>query len=179
METKETMSIKGEYMYLSVPEEYKRDSLLVRLLSKCRTPEQFEEVATRFGMPFKPQFDTNLITLASRSLVAGFLMDEAVDGRIGWGALGSGSTAFTEDSTQLNTEVFRIESVSKSRDDNEMYFSWYIESGDVSDQTFLEFASFIGGTATANSGTPFSMLIPDGGWVKNGGMFISARYTIN
>lgn len=99
-------------------------------------------------------------------------------GAVNYGALGSGSTAFSSTSTQLNTEVYRKLSSGAEYDGINAYIDWYIASGDVADQTFNEFGAFIDGTGTANSGQAISLLLT-GGWVKSGSMFVSLTLSVN
>ena len=120
---------------------------------------------------------TNLIPTTGRNVLARLLSGDATySGEVDWGALGSGTSAFSNSSTQLNTEVYRSQADSQAYDDNIAYIDWFIASGDVADQTFQEFGAFIDGSAAADSGQAWSLLIT-GGWVKSGSMFISAKYT--
>ena len=120
----------------------------------------------------------NLIPTVGRAVLARLLSGDATySGEINYGALGSGTTAFTNASTILNTEVYRKLASSQAYDDNIAYIDFFIASGDVADQTFEEFGAFIDGTASADTGQAFSLLIT-GGWVKSGSLFISCKYTI-
>lgn len=103
--------------------------------------------------------------------------DTTYSGAINYGALGSGTAAFSSSSTQLNTEVFRKLKVGEEVDGSTAYIDWYIASGDVANQTFNEFAAVIDGTGSANTGRPISLVLT-GGWVKSGAVFITLSVTI-
>lgn len=121
----------------------------------------------------------NLTPTIGRNVLARLLAgDTTYTGEINYGALGSGSSAFTNGSTQLNTEVFRKLNSDASFDDNIAYIDWFIASGDVADATYPEFGAFIDGGAGANSGQAFSLTLT-GGWVKSGSMFISLKITLS
>lgn len=119
----------------------------------------------------------NLIPTTGVNVMARLLTgDTTYTGEITYGAFGSGSSAFSGASTQLNTEVFRKIPASASADSGDAYIDWLIAEGDIADQTFQEFGAFIDGTASANSGQAFSLLIT-GGWVKAGALYISAKFS--
>ncbi len=103
--------------------------------------------------------------------------DFTYTGEINYIALGSGSTAFTPSSTQLNTEVFRKVVSDASFDNQIAYIDSFIASGDVANATYPEAGAFIDGTGSANSGRAFSLVIQN--FVKSGSMFISLKITLS
>jgi hypothetical protein len=120
----------------------------------------------------------NIVPTAARTILARVLKGDAVTADVDYGALGTGvSPSFTNSSTQLSSEQYRKQASDRSNDNNVVFIDWFIASGDVADGTYTEFGAFIGGTASADSGTPFS-LYATGDWVKSGAMYISAKYTI-
>jgi hypothetical protein len=120
---------------------------------------------------------SNMAPLAGRSVLARLLAaDTTYSGAINYMGLGSGTTAFTNLSTQLNTEVYRKLKSDESSTDNVAFIDWFITSGEVANQTFQEFGAFIDGTASANTGQLFSAIIT-GGWVKSGAFFVSLSVT--
>lgn len=171
--------IKGEYTMLSIAPHVKRDSPVlndIRLAIRTGNEAILKSLMDS-GIILAMEKKTNIIPTSGRTVLARRLAgDTTYSGEVDYGALGSGSTAFTNASTQLNTEVFRMQADSQAYDANIAYIDWFVASGDVADQTFQEFGAFIDGTGTANSGQAFSLLIT-GGWVKSGSMFISGKYT--
>jgi hypothetical protein len=133
------------------------------------------------GLPIaRAQVEKNIIPLVGRNVLTRLLCgDVTYTGAINYGAFGSGSTAFNSTSTQLNAEVYRKLNVGLLADGNFAYADWYIASGDVANQTFNEFGVFIDGTASANTGQAISLLLPTGGFVKSGAMFISFTLTLS
>lgn len=121
----------------------------------------------------------NLCPATGRGVFARILAgDLTYTGTVNYGAFGSGSTAFTSTSTQLNTEVYRKLCSGADFDGTNAYIDWYVASGDVANQTFNEFAAVIDGTASANTGQAISLLLT-GGWVKSGSMFVSLNLSVN
>ena len=181
MDIKEKEKIKGEYTMVSLSPKVKKGS---KFLGKLRIALgenniAFLEEMKKAGLILSIRKATNLIPTVGRSVFARIMIgDTTYSGEIDYGALGNGvSPVFTNASTQLTAEVYRFQAASQSRDANIVYIDWFINSGDVADQTFTEFAAFIDGTAAANSGQAWSLLAT-GGWVKSGSMYISAKYTL-
>ncbi len=149
-----------------------------KTVSSLKSDGEFKDLK-KSGVILGAKGRHNLVVTTGRTVVARLLAGDATySGEINYGALGSGSTAFTNASTQLNTEVYRKIASSQAYDGNIAYIDFFIAAGDVGNQTFQEFGSFIDGTASANTGQAFSLLIT-GGWVKSGSMFISCKYTIS
>jgi len=184
----EQMGTKGHYFKFDIADYVGKDSMelnLIRGLSRKYTnkKELIKDRIYKFlvekGAILQVQEKCNLIPTVGRAVfterIAG---GSTYTGEVDWGALGSGSTAFTNASTQLNTEVYRMQASAQAYSDNIAYIDWFVASGDVADQTFEEFGAFIDGSASADSGQAFSLLIT-GGWIKSGSMFISAQYTLN
>ena len=181
MKPQETTSIKGEYNIFSLAEWVKDNGPEIATIREyIKTADKALLAALQAsGAILAHDFKTNIIPTVGRSVLARRLAGNTTyTGEIDYGALGSGTTAFTNASTQLNTEVYRKQAASQAYDNNIAYIDWFIAAGDVANQTFNEFGAFIDGTGTANSGQAFSLLLT-GGWVKSGSMFISGKYTIN
>lgn len=175
----EIQKVKGEYTAFSLaPWVEKSSKIVADLRQAIRTGNNaIINTLKQSGAVLEVKEATNIIPTSGRAVLARLLAGDATySGEVDYGALGSGTTAFTNASTQLNTEVYRSQADSQAFDDNIAYIDWFIASGDVADQTFQEFGAFIDGTGTANSGQAWSLLIT-GGWVKSGSMFISAKYT--
>lgn len=131
------------------------------------------------GLILNPQMGHNLIATVGRTVLARLLAgDTTYSGEINYGAVGDGTTAFTNASSQLNNEIFRKIPSSQSYDNNITYIDFFIASGDTPNDTFEEWGTFIDGTASADSGQAFSLFLT-GGWVKSGSIYISSKYTIN
>ena len=181
---KEKIGIKGEYKFVKLSpklqdEKIERD-VLPRLRIALRNNDKIElEKMRKENIIESINEKTNIIPTTGRAVLARILAgDTTYTGEINYGALGSGSSAFTNSSTKLNTEVYRKLTSSSSYDANIAYVDWFITTADVANQTFQEFGAFIDGTASADSGQAFSLLVT-GGWTKSGSIFISAKYTIN
>lgn len=174
------MGIEGFYQFFSLPKNISQNSKLIeKLRLHVRNKENLNIGALiKSGAILSHKTAHNLIPATGLNVVARRLAGETTYSlEVDYGALGSGSSAFTGASTQLNTEVYRKQAASQAYDANISYIDWFIESGDVADQTFEEFGAFIDGSGSANSGQAWSLLIT-GGWVKSGSIFISAAYTM-
>jgi len=131
------------------------------------------------GLVYDYQVGHNLIATVGRTVLARLLAgDTTYSGEINYGAVGDGTTAFTNASTQLNNEIFRKIPSSQSYDNNIAYIDFFIANGDTPNDTLEEWGTFIDGTASADSGQAFSLFLT-GGWVKSGSIYISSKYTIN
>lgn len=184
IKTGDKTSIKGEYTFVNVnqnkiKDKKMRDIVLPRLRIALRNKDKTElDKMMKEGIITDITEKTNLVPTTGKNVIARLLAgDTTYTGIINYGAFGSGSTPFSASSTQLNTEVFRKLVTTSSFSDNQAIIDWFIEADDIADQTFEEFGAFIDGTASANTGKAFSLLIT-GGWVKSGSTFISATYTI-
>ncbi|RKZ11035.1 hypothetical protein DRQ25_00820 [Candidatus Fermentibacteria bacterium] len=176
---KENIGVIGEYTCFSLaPWIKKGDKVLDDLRRAARTNnKRIIDALKATGIILEIKEAKNLIPTTGRNVLARLLTgDPTYSGEVDWGALGSGTTPFTNASTQLNTEVFRSQADSQAFDDNIAYIDWFIAAGDVADQTFEEFGAFIDGSGAADSGQAWSLLIT-GGWVKSGAVFISGKYT--
>lgn len=176
----EKLGIRGEYKAFSLAAWVKRGSpILGDIRHALRTNNTALIRALQdTGAILEIKHASNIIPTVGRNVLARLLAGETTySGEIDYGAVGSGTSAFSNASTTLNTEVYRAQADSQAYDDNIAYIDWFIASGDVADQTFQEFGAFIDGSAAADSGQAFSLLIT-GGWVKSGSIFISARYTL-
>lgn len=175
----EQTTIKGEYWKCDIADWVEHGSALfedIRNALRYQNNKLIDHLI-QMGAISVPEYKQNLIPTTGRNVLARRIVgDTTYSGEVDWGALGSGTTAFTNSSTQLNTEVYRMQADSQAYDGNIAYVDWFVASGDVADQTFEEFGAFIDGTASADSGQAFSLLITNG-WVKSGSMFVSARYT--
>ncbi len=171
--------IKGEYTMFSLAPGVERGSpILNDIRMAIRTGnEAVLKSLMESGVILNMEKKTNLIPTVGRTVLARRLAgDTTYSGEVDYGALGSNAAAFTNASTQLGTEVFRLQADSQAYDANIAYIDWFVAAGDVADQTFQEFGAFIDGTGTVNTGQAFSLL-STGGWVKSGSMFISGKYT--
>lgn len=173
MKIAEEAGMKGIYRVLS----FHRD-LQEWEIELARQYVRGDKMAGR-DLPIIHEYEvTNLVPAAGRGVFARLLCaDVTYTGAINYGAFGSGSTAFSSTSTQLNAEVYRKLCAGAAYDGPTAYIDWFIASGDVANQTFTEFGAFIDGTASANTGQAISLLLT-GGWVKSGALFISLNISI-
>jgi hypothetical protein len=181
--TNETVGIKGEYQFVKLSPRLKDEKIKKDILPRLRIALRNRDSVAIQEMKAEKLIEeiketTNIVPTVGRNVLARIIAGNTTyTGEINYGALGSGSTAFTNASTQLNTEVYRKLASDSAFDDNISYVDWFIESGDVADGTYEEFGAFIDGGAGANTGQAFSLHIT-GGWVKSGSCFISAKFTI-
>jgi hypothetical protein len=172
--------IKGEYWAWSLAPWITRTSpILNDIRHAIRTGnKRLMQALIDTGAVQRMKYNTNLIPTTGRNVLARLLAgDTTYSGEVDYGALGDGNTAFTNASTTLNNELFRSQADSQAYDDNIAYIDWFVESGDIADQTFEEFGAFIDGNGSADTGQAWSLLVT-GGWVKSGSMFISGKYTL-
>lgn len=124
----------------------------------------------------------NLITTRGRNVLCRLLTgDPTYSGQVNYGALGTqASPSPSNSSTQLGTEVYRKLYSSHSQDGNNIAYIDFFYAASDTNGTYTEFANFIDGTGSANSGRIFSY-IATGGWVKTNlqSLFVSCQYTIN
>ena len=123
---------------------------------------------------------TNLITTVGRATIAQRLAnDTTYTGIINYGALGTDNTAVLNSDTVLGTEVFRKIVATASDTDNVAFIDFFYTKADTSG-TYEEFATFIDGTASVDTGQMFTHALT-GGWVKTSSesMTIACTYTIN
>ncbi len=177
----EKSTIKGEYQFINLSpllKEKKIKEILPRIRKVLRA-ESGAELLKKEGIITDYKKKTNIIPNTGLNVLARLLAgDTTYSGEINYGAFGSGDTAFTLSSTQLNTEVYRKVISSLEHDGNIVWADWFIEAGDVANQNFEEFGAFIDGSAGANTGRAWSLVLT-GGWVKTGSLFVSAKYTLS
>ncbi len=134
------------------------------------------------GVILNYQSKHNLITTRGRNVLCRLLAgDTTYSGQVNYGALGTQvSPTPSNSSTQLGTEVFRKLYSSHTQDGNNIAYIDFFYSATDTNGTYTEFANFIDGTASANTGRIFSY-IATGGWVKSNlvSLFVSCQYTIN
>lgn len=178
---KDKARVRGEYRKFDVAPWVPRGGEILRDLSLAvRTGnERVIRAMKRAGVITSESYACNIIPTVGRNVWARRLAgDTTYTGEVDWGALGTGaSPSFTNASTQLNNEVFRLQADSQAFDDNIAYVDWFIEAADVANGTYTEWGAFIDGTGSANTGRAWSLLAT-GGWVKSGSMFVSAKYTL-
>lgn len=173
MDIYEHQRISGTYTALS----FLRD-LDQHEIAKARAYSRGGSATKQMLPPHREYSVSNLCPINGRNVLARRLAgDTTYTGTINYGAFGSGTSAFTTSSTQLNTEVYRKAATDASASDNIAYVDWYIATGDVANQTFNEFGAFIDGTGSANTGRAMSLALT-GGWVKSGAMFISLAVSL-
>jgi hypothetical protein len=179
----ESLKIKGEWTAYSLSQDIKEDSPVVRRLRAiARGQVQDGEKVIRDlkskKIITKVVTHTNLTPLVGRNVLARLLAgDTTYSGEINYIALGDGNTAFNNNSTQLNNEVFRKLVSDASHDDHIAYIDAFIESGDTPDGTYTEAGAFIDGTGSPDTGQPFSLVVQN--FVKSGSMFISLKITLS
>ena len=170
VKTEGDLKIKGEYWAFSLPDIQEDSPILKDLREQVRN----NNVTTPH------QYFTNLIPTSGRSVLARLLTgDTTYTGEITDGALGNGaSPSFTNSSTTLVNEVYRNVASSQSRDNAIAYVDFFYAAGDVADQTFTEFGTFIDGDgSTADDGEAWSLTAVE--IIKNGSLFVSCRFTLS
>lgn len=180
----ETLKIYGHWTAFNLREDITEDNPVVSLLraimqgkvaedEKQKTIEDLTQKKIILG-----HFENhNLVPTVGRTRLARVLTTASATGLINYIALGTGTAAFSNSSTQLNSENYRKTLSDSSFDNNLAYSDVFIASGDVANQTFKEAAAFIDGTTGTNTGSAFSLVVQD--FTKSGSMFISLKVTIS
>ncbi len=122
----------------------------------------------------------NLVTTVGRSVLASLLAgDNTYSGELTHGALGSSTTTPTNADTQLGAEIVgaRVAVISQIAVANESFSSFFFPDGDQID--YEEFANFIDGSLTINSGQIFSHVLISGSKAVNETLTIDSNYEIN
>lgn len=143
---------------------------------------QFERLSNRLKelCTFKEQAFNNRIVSVGRQCFTGRLIGETTyTGAINYGSLGTSSTAVNDSDTQLVAEVKRKAVATKTRVTNTATFRFYYSKADITG-TFQEFATFIDGTSTANSGQMFNRVLT-GGWTKSSleSLTVTVQFDLN
>lgn len=123
---------------------------------------------------------TNRVLLAARGMQAGRLVGVTTySGTVNYGALGTGSTAVDDADVDLDTEVKRKLYATRTQTDDSVVLDFYYSKSDTNG-TYEEFALFIDGTASADTGLMFNRALT-GGWVKTAleAMTVSIQININ
>ena len=185
MKDKKEVAISQNIFFFNLREDIKAGDPILEQIAKLAhryknkaelIKDSLYQILYQSGAILGVQARHNLIPTTGRNVLARIIAgDFTYTGEINYGALGSGTTAFTNASTTLNTEVYRKLVSTTSFDDNIAYIDLFVEVGDVANQTFEEFGFFIDGTAAADSGPAWRMLIT-GGWLKSASIFISGQY---
>ncbi|OJY74674.1 MAG: hypothetical protein BGP12_06890 [Rhodospirillales bacterium 70-18] len=118
----------------------------------------------------------NRVVLAARSEMAKRLIGtQAFTGTVNYGAIGTGSTAVADTDTVLDTEAARVQVATATQTGDQINVDFYFNKASASG-TFEEFALFIDGTASADTGLMFNRALT-GGWVKSSleGMTVSVQ----
>jgi hypothetical protein len=176
----EEIKVKGEWGFYSLAPEIREDDPAVGDLRGVERGTLTELVLNRLvekGIVLRVVHQTNIVPTCGRAVLARLLAGTATPtGEINYIALGTGTTAFTNASVQLNVETFRKIVSDASYDNNIAYIDCFIASGDVANQTFQEAGAFIDGGAGANTGTAFSLVVQ--GMTKSGSMYVSLKITL-
>jgi len=180
---KSQVSIKGVIRSFRLAKWVKKESKWVKLLRQfIKTKDEailafLIEKGAVLGFTEK----NNIIVTVGRAALAERLAGGTTyTGEINYGALGTGVAPSPQNSsTQLGTEAFRKVAASQAFDDNIAYVDFFYDADDCNG-TYTEFANFIDGSASANSGQMFSF-IATGGWTKSAAesLFVSCQYTIS
>ena len=132
----------------------------------------------------KYKTDHNLVATTGLNVLSRLLAgDDTYTGEINYGAVGIGaSPTIALGNTELTSEQFRTTPSSQSASGAVSYIDFVYSASDF-DTTSIgqitEFANFIDGTASVDTGQMFSD-IATGGWDKNSttSLFVSCEYTL-
>lgn len=122
----------------------------------------------------------NAVVQSGREVIARLLYgDTTYSGEINYGALGDSSTAVSDGQTTLVNEVFRKGLADRTRTNDSVTLDFYYSKSDTNG-TYEEFALFIDGTATTDSGQMYNRLLT-GGWSKSSSeaMTVSIQIDVN
>lgn len=178
--TEETVKSQGEWSFYNLaPHAEEKDIAILREIERASDDDlskQLLEGLMRNGVVLRVSHQHNIVPTSGRTILARNLAGTvSPTPAINYIALGTGTTAFSNASVQLNAETFRKVVSDSSYDTNISYIDCFIASGDVANQTFKEAGAFINGTASANTGTAFSLVVQD--FAKSGSMYISLKVT--
>lgn len=108
----------------------------------------------------------NAVVMTGRSVFTRLMVaDTTYTGEINWGAVGTSATAVSDTQTQLVAEVKRKGIATRVRTNDSVTLRFFFTKSDVNG-TFQEFACFIDGTTTVNTGQMYNRALT-GGWVKS------------
>lgn len=183
-QTNENIKIAGEWTGYSFSKDIKESDPIVsrlRAITRKQIPEhegqKFIRNLKEKNILIKVVKQTNLVPTVGRNAIARLLTgDTNPGGEINYIGFGTGTTAFTNASTILNTETYRKLVSDAAHDDNIAYIDVFIASGDVADQTFTEAGAFINGGAGTATGTAFSLVVQN--FAKSGSMYVSLQVTL-
>lgn len=177
---KETLKTPVNTLFFSLKENINRKEFDDLKLYARNKDSRILNYLRKKGVVKTWSFGHNLIANEGRSVIAERITGGTTyTGEINYGALGTGtSPTFSTSDTQLKNEVYRKQPSDSSFDGTTAYVDFFIDSGDVADDTYTEWATFIDGNSSANTGRAFS-LYATGDWVKSGSVYISSQYNIN
>jgi hypothetical protein len=184
---KKTAKVKVNYTAFNLNPKIKRTDDVMKVVKELAHKynnledllvDKMYQLLVKQGVILSADMKHNLIPTTGFNVLCRRLAgDTTYTGEVTDWALGSGTTAFTVASTQLNTETERGVVDTSAFDDNIVTIDSFIGAGDIPDATYEEFGYFIDGDgSTPNDGQAWSLLIT-GGWVKSGSLFISGQYT--
>ncbi len=122
----------------------------------------------------------NRVVLGARTEMAKRLIGtQAYTGTVNYGAIGTDDTAVSDSDSQLGAEAARVQIATKTQTDDQVSLDFYFNKGSASG-TFEEFALFIDGTGSADSGLMFNRALT-GGWEKSSleAMTVSIQIDVN
>lgn len=185
MKTKEDLKIKANYTTFNINKNVKKTDNVMKVIKKLAHKhkkiedlykDRIYKLLVNQGTILNASMEHNLIPTTGFNVLCRRLAgDITYTGEVNYWALGSGDSAFTTASTQLNTETYRGTVDSAAYDDNIAIIDSFIAEADIPNATYKEFGYFIDGTGTENTGQAWSLLIGD--IVKTGSIFISGQYT--
>lgn len=176
--------IKGEHFFFNINKGIKKDSIQFKKIQLAvsefvkKGKDNLLNHLIQSGYISEYKKAENLIANVGKNVIARLLAgDNTYTGEVNYGAVGDGTTPFTAGSIKLNNEIYRMTPSSQSFDGAITYLDFFIAEGDTPNITIEEWATFIDGNASADSGQAFSLLITNS-WVKSGSIYISSKYTI-
>lgn len=178
----ETIKMNGEWSAYTLAPDVQEGDKAIGMLRDIERGNVSQSEARRFMELLKAQkivlnvvHQHNIVPTVGRTRLARALTTGSATAQVNYIAIGTGTTAFTNASTQLNAETFRKVISDASYDNNIAYVDCFIASGDVANATYKEAAAFIDGTASANTGTALSLVVQD--LTKSGSMYLSLKVT--
>jgi hypothetical protein len=123
---------------------------------------------------------TDLIVQFLGGNLATGMPNAAYQGGINWGAIGTGVATPAVTDSELGAEVARS-SVLFFQDSafSQAVFQFFFPDGSIPNQTYTEFGSFMGATATLNSGNIFNHALLSPTYVKTAGTDVTVELTIS
>ena len=145
MKLRNELSIRQNVFCFNLPKTMKDDNPAIEKIRKLARKYVYKKdlvrdslykELTRQGLILGVMAKHNLVPTVGRAVIAERLAGGITySGEVDWGAVGDGTTPFSNASTQLNNEIYRKQAASQVFDENIAYIDWFIAAGDTPDRS--------------------------------------------